>query len=226
MAPRNRSSNASNMTLTAGSTLAAAVSALAAAAAVSPGYLMLTQEEGAEVVNAGFAELVVPNVIDGDKAAVRLTEAGQKAAAELNGTAPAAASPSRSFVIDDNVPVPSVNRAGRNKTIYPFDDLAVGQSFHVAATPDNDNPAKSLASTVSSATARYAEETGETETVTVSVYQTDAEGKRVKGADGHWIKTGEKTETRPKMKNTRVFVVRAVDATDPRGAGARVFRTQ
>ena len=85
------------------------------------------------------------------------------------------------FEIDDNVPVPTVRRASGG-SIYPFDALAVGQSFHVPVSEGKPNPAKSLASTVSAAT------------------------KRSNGA--------------------KKFIVRSVDASDPKGPGARIFRVE
>ena len=102
---------------------------------------------------------------------------------------------------------------------YPFDSLEVGKGFFVAATEKMPEPAKSLASTVSSAQARYAEETGEMETVTVKEYEVDENGKRVKGADGHWIVTAENEVELPKMQNTRLFKLVPADG------GAWVVRT-
>jgi hypothetical protein len=52
------------------------------------------------------------------------------------------------------------SRGGRNRSVYPFDALAVGQSFHVPASEAKPNPAKSLASTVSSANKRNAKDGG------------------------------------------------------------------
>ncbi len=83
---------------------------------------------------------------------------------------------------------------------YPFDALEVNKSFHIPATEKRPNPAKSLASTVSAATKKYAEDTGQTK-------------QSVKG------------NTLPVLKNTRVFTIKAVGAEDPRGPGARVVRT-
>ena len=102
---------------------------------------------------------------------------------------------------------------------YPFDSLEVGKGFFVAATEKMPEPAKSLASTVSSAQARYAEETGEMETVTVKDYEVDENGKRVKDEDGHWIVTAENEVERPKMRNTRLFKLVPADG------GAWVVRT-
>jgi len=59
------------------------------------------------------------------------------------------------FVIE-NVALPASKRGGRiGKAKYPFDLLEVGQSFVVPATEKNPDPAKTLASTVSSAMKKY-----------------------------------------------------------------------
>ena len=85
------------------------------------------------------------------------------------------------------------------------------------------DPAASLASTVSSATARYAEETEEDETVTVKTYATGEDGKRVKDAEGHFVVESEAQVTRKKMRNTRVF--KLVPAKPGAAPGAWVVRT-
>ena len=73
---------------------------------------------------------------------------------------------------------------GRQGVQYPFDELEPGDCFFVANSEDKPNAAKSLASTVSSATARYA----------------------VASEDGA-TKTNKKGETVPVMVATRKFVV-------------------
>lgn len=102
---------------------------------------------------------------------------------------------------------------------YPFARLAVDEGFFVPATEAMPDPAKTLASTVSSAKARYAEETGETETVTVKEYAVDERGVRLKDGDGHYIVKGESEITRPKMRPTRMFKIVPADS------GAWVVRT-
>ena len=101
------------------------------------------------------------------------------------------------FKIENDIPMPSGSARGRGGNLYPFDDLEVGQSFFVANSEDKPNAAKSLASTVSSATARYA----------------------VPSEDGA-TKTNKKGKTVPVMVETRKFVVRSVEG------GARVWRTK
>lgn len=106
-------------------------------------------------------------------------------------TAPVATS----FAVEDNVPMPT--GSGRGGNVYPFDALEVGQSFFVPNSDEKPNAAKSLASTVSSATSRYA----------------------VPSEDGA-TKINKKGETVPVMVKTRKFVVRSVEG------GARVWRTE
>jgi hypothetical protein len=205
---------------------------LALIAGAEAGYLMLTQEEGSEAVNAGHAT-VDGSITDGDTAAVRLTDAGRAAlAAEQGGgnagQADNGGGSNGDFVIEDAVPIPARSSRGRSGG-YPFDQLQVGQSFHVPLGKDDKEPADvaaRLQSSVSGARARYAVAVpGETVSVTVKEYQKGPDGKYAKGADGKRIVTASRTEQRQKMKATRDFTVKAVDASDPRGVGARVWRT-
>ena len=154
--------------------------------------------------------------------AVRATAEGVSHSATIAASTPAAKS---SFEVMD-VPADIMQAAKERRRSsrgasekYPFDRLEVGKGFFVAATKKMPEPAKSLASTVSSAQARYAEETDELETVTVKEYEVDENGKRVKGADGHWIVTAENEVERPKMQNTRQFKLVSADG------GAWVVRT-
>ena len=104
------------------------------------------------------------------------------------------------FKIEDGIAIPTISGRGRGGNVYPFDQLEVGQSFCVANSEDKPNAAKSLASTVSSATARYA----------------------VASEDGA-TKTNKKGETVPVTVETRKFVVRSVEENGVKGA--RVWRT-
>ena len=181
--------------------------------------LMLTQEEGLDAVNAGHAT-VDTSVTEGNTAKVTLTDAGRAA---LSGSG----NVSTGFEIEDGIEMPtSTARRGRQGG-YPFENLNVGQSFHVAAKAGEDAAAVAarLQSSVSGARARFAEETGETENVVRKTYQKNEDGSFAKDADGKRIVSGEETVSRPKTRLTRDFKVMAVDANDPKGVGARVWRT-
>lgn len=192
----------------------------------------LTADEVNDAMAAGHVAVNTNDVDQFGAAAVTLTEAGQAAiTAEANKPA------SSKLAIDADVPMPAASptkRGGaKRESAYPFDALEVGQSFHVPKTSDNPDPKARLSSTVSAARAGYMpgltneDGTPKMETVTKSVYATDAAGKFVKGADGKRIKTGEATETRQaRGEPTRDFAIFEVDDKDPRGAGARVFRTK
>jgi hypothetical protein len=181
--------------------------------------LMLTQEEGLDLVNSGYA-VVDTSVVEGNTAKITLTDAGV-AALGASGTS------STSYEIEDNIPIPT-NTARRGRTGgYPFENLSVNQSFHVAAKEGEEPSAVAarLQSSVSGARARYAEETGETENVTVKTYKKNEDGSFAKDADGKRIVETETQVSRPKTRIVRDFTVKAVGADDPKGAGARVWRT-
>ena len=94
--------------------------------------LMLTQEEGLDLVNNGYA-VVDTGTTDGNTAKVTLTEAGVAALGASGNSA-------TSYEIEDNVPIPTTSvRRGRTGG-YPFEQLALNQSFHVAAK-DGETPA-------------------------------------------------------------------------------------
>lgn len=85
------------------------------------------------------------------------------------------------FSIRKGVTLPPTNR-GINKTdIYPFDIMEVDDSFVVESTEQRPNPAKSLASTCSSATKRYKGQTPERKFV-VRPIKAGVNGETVNGA--------------------------------------------
>lgn len=57
--------------------------------------------------------------------------------------------PIAAFVIEDNIPLPPITRKSAKANLYPFDALAVGQSFFVPET------VKKMASQANSAMKRY-----------------------------------------------------------------------
>lgn len=181
---------------------AATVAAIGIAEIVAAGAngMYTTPDVHGPLVEAGFVEL---NPAGPNEAGETLTRATQKGIDSMNQNAntaaPAAASTAApvasSFAIEDGIAMPTGSNRGKGGTVYPFDALNVGQSFFVPNTEDKPNAAKSLASTVSSATARYAE-------VVEGQFKTNKKGKQV-----------------PVTRETRKFVVRSVEG------GARVWRT-
>ncbi|OHD25438.1 MAG: hypothetical protein A2Y38_12820 [Spirochaetes bacterium GWB1_59_5] len=160
----------------------------------------------APLIEAGLVEVNPSIVNEAGELATRATEKGIQTVSkndnqEIAAVAGVAATAGKNgFVLEANVPVPTIKRGGRGGEVYPFDEMAPGQSFFVAADEDKPNPAKSLASTVSSATARYS----------------------VPAEDGS-TKTNKKGETVPVMVEVRKFVVRSVEENGVKGA--RVWRT-
>lgn len=220
---------------------------IAAMGVTATPYHLATENELKGLVKEGLAE-TNPEIRDGAKIAVRATEEGIAAFAAANAStipttpvsdpAPANAEGTTNFMTTNSALVagvgfvpPATARSGRGRSIYGFDTMPVGGFVFVAATADKPKPEQSLGSTVSSATAKFAEPTGENKTVTVKTYQTGTDGKRVKGADGKLIVVSTKEEVRPVMRETRKFNVVAVKAGDVNGEftapsdGAVVYRS-
>lgn len=126
-------------------------------------FHMATEAEIAALMKEGLVE-TNGDIRDGDKIATRATEKGIElnttengGNAGTSGTAPVATA--SAFSLIDGAELPA-SRGGRNRSVYPFDTMAVGQSFFVPASEAKPNPAKSLASTVSSANKRAAKDGG------------------------------------------------------------------
>lgn len=190
-------------------------------------FIFVKPDASAILVAGGYAE-TNPAMEDADGIATRATQKGIDYIMAILSVAASIATltPTPKFEIDSGIPLPVIRRnhkSGGSKSAYPFEQLEVGQSFHVAADDVGKIP-RIMAAAVSNANKHYATKTGETDTVKMPIYEVDAKGKRVK-VNGHFNKTGEKDVTRPKLKHEREFVLRSVDATDARGAGVRVFRT-
>lgn len=125
-------------------------------------YAMLTEKQIAGLTKEGLVE-TNPEIRDGDKIAVRATDEGLRVNNELqnnqaatDGASTAAAAPATGGFVTGMGFEPSAPRGGRGRQIYDFDSLQVGGFIFVPATEAKPNPAKSLASTVSSATKRSA----------------------------------------------------------------------
>ena len=166
------------------------------------------------LVEAGLVEINPAMVNEAGEIATRATQAGiesldsgaivvDNATSEANSAIAETGKTEKvktMFQVENDVPVPAISGRGRGGNVYPFNQLEVGQSFFVPNSESKPNAAKSLASTVSSATARYA----------------------VASEDGA-TKTNKKGETVPVMVETRKFVVRSVEENGVKGA--RVWRT-
>lgn len=156
---------------------------IAAATLVTPFYMNADAAEAAKLSALGYVE-VNPDAAFATPAgpACRSTAAGVQYLADHPETAPVAAAAASPFGAPPagTTPVaaaaaavapsfaivaftlPEAKRVGGNlgarPEVYPFSKLEVGQAFFIAATTDKPNPAKSYASTVASATERYATE--------------------------------------------------------------------
>ena len=154
------------------------------------------------LIEAGLVEVNPAMTNEAGEIATRSTQKGiETVSSTQTAAAPVAATAAASgFVLEANIPMPSISGRGRTGTTYPFDKMEPGHSFFVPNSEDKPNAAKSLASTVSSATARYA----------------------VPAADGS-TKANKAGEQVPVMVETRKFVVRSVEENGVKGA--RVWRT-
>jgi len=164
------------------------------------GFIMAAAAAVEVFVKADLVETNETITDDAGNIAVRLKPETEGTQA-MNQTETKPAASAASFALDNDVPMPTVSGRGRGGNVYPFDEMQPGQSFFVANSEDKPNAAKSLASTVSSATARYA----------------------VPSEDGA-TKTNKAGETVPVMVETRKFVVRSVEENGVKGA--RVWRTK
>lgn len=194
------------------------------------------------LVKAGLAEAHEATKNEEGHIAARATEEGKKfmppvtaeAVSEpvVSATVAAVAAnmpPVNGFAIVDTVPLPEAKRGGRGKaTVYPFDKLEPGQSFFMPNVIENGKEieaATKYASTVSSATARFAVKDPEGKTRIKKTLVKDADGKAVLDDDG---KKQYNEETVPLTIPTREFIIRQVADGEPWGKpgvkGAGVWR--
>lgn len=138
----------------------------AATAAVGFYEIKVNEQQDAQQLVADHYIEVNPQVLPSGNYAARTTELGSKTALANSAVKPSAAAPAgavphptpkpSSFVIETGVPMPpTTERKSRiGAATYPFATMEIGASFHVPATPDKPDMAKSFASTVSSASDR------------------------------------------------------------------------
>ena len=203
----------------AGKKTAATVAVIGLAEIVAAGTngIYVPESVFAPLVEAGLVEINTAMTNEAGEVATRATQKGidslqpngdnTSEASEASANSETAATETGKtqkvktmFPIENDVPVPAISGRGIGGSVYPFEVMAVGQSFFVPNSESKPNAAKSLASTVSSATARYA----------------------VPAEDGS-TKTNKKGEVVPVMVETRKFVVRSVEEDGVKGA--RVWRT-
>lgn len=202
-------------------------------------YLSAAEGQGMAAHNPPLIEvntsMLDPN--DSTKAAVRATAhakvhlAEHAQVAQTNGAAPHTVEAPK-YEIITNAVLPEARKRGNPAgsgapTKYPFADMPVGASFFSADSEHKNGDAlKALGSTVSSQNRKFAEETGETKTVTRAVRDEDNKAK----LDANGKKITEKV-TLPVLKYNRKFTIRAVKAGQKCGewvapaAGALIART-
>ena len=172
----------------------------------TPGFLYVSKEASADLVASGDVEVneTMPNPSDANEFATRATDQGIAKMPQTESKPEAATeAPVKTksvFSLDTDVPMPAVSGRGPTGSTYPFDEMAVNQSFFVPNTAERPNVAKSMANTVYSAAQRYA--------------QVDPSGA---------TRTNRKGEQVPVMIKTRKFVIRSV--TENGVQGARIWRS-
>lgn len=174
-----------------------------AAATVAGSYVYLSPEA---VTKFGVSVETNASMVFNDYVAARASENVAQSAASTNqpesnvtdtNTATqtaATSSPAANFEIVKGFQMPTPTRAGNGNTKYPFDKLEIGDAFFVTG-----GTVKSLASTVASANARYAEE--------------------LKHPDGSTVmRENRKGNQVPATKQLRMFMVRAGVKGSDKGA--------
>jgi hypothetical protein len=144
---------------------------LASGDAIKAGYANFPEKEAGELLAADPTLTIKRTDVTAPagQVALALTPAGVAAAAQLAAqpAAPAAAQSTTpaekpEFKIESGIELPARKRGNVGAAVYPFDKLTeVGQSFFIPSTEKRPNPAKAMASTVSSASRRYKGQTPE-----------------------------------------------------------------
>lgn len=186
---------------------------IVAATNTDAGMCYMTEKNVQVLVAAGLVEcnIAMTSPDDAKKVAVRATLTGMAYDSverpHPEGTEPmdTPASQFKHGPIEKGVPIPSIARKSRHAATYDFDSLEVGDSFFIKATEDMPNPGKSLASTVSSASKRYAIENG-----TRTINRRNKESGEIRQVEV------------PSYCFDRKFIVRSVEENGVKGA--RVWR--
>jgi hypothetical protein len=196
--------------------------------------MFLSAEVGGPLVQAGWAIADTANVNEANEAMVSISEAGQ-ALLDTPAQTVTPRTPSPAVVVStvrNDIPMPSKKGRGRTGgSKYPIDTMGIGESFHVAPTDPNDDPVGRMASTIANSRLKFAigltNEDGSPKMVekVTHTYQKGPDGKLAKGPDNKRIVATSETISVQETKLGRDWMTAAVDASDPDGKGARVWRT-
>ncbi len=129
--------------------------------------------------------------------------------------------------IDSGIPVPKMKRVApksKRKARYPFNQLEIGQSFHLPWSEDKISPWKVVAPflTAANTNSKVPVEPLEMISVTKKRIVLDENGEKMK-ENGKLVYEKYQIEV-PKTVQTKKFICRRVGDDDPAGKGARVFR--
>lgn len=144
---------------------AALLVSIAAATEAGENFMLAPSDDARFLAENGYIDVNTEITDEAGNAAARVTEKG---AAEAANHAPAEASAgSDEFDIETGVAPTARRRTRTREDTYPFDKLPAPAAdgtiarFFIPATAERPKPWESLASTVSSASARYRTKTGE-----------------------------------------------------------------
>lgn len=202
---------------------AAFLTELAKQTAASVTNFMTTAEQRASI-DATFT-MTNPAVTGPNGELATIASPAGMAAAGVSG---ATAKPKLTVLSDIVLPEPKRGNFGGNKreSAYDFDSLGVNQGWYIPANDDQPNPAKSLASTVSSASKKYSKEIPG-QTVDRNRKVVNEAGDPVLDANGKVQFTVEKV---PARAYERKFEIRKIEDGTPYGhpgtTGALIARVK
>ena len=167
-------------------------------------HVFTSKEQQAALV--GYIEV---NAGSTDKQGNQATRANA-AGVNYSSTSTSTSTVPTDFEIEDGISISPIKRGAiKGASKYPFDDLKVGQSFHIPSTSEKPNPEKTMASVVTNKNKSFSKPDPSGATKVINVV----------------TKRGKEAKTVPVLVYERRFACRKVDATDAKGSGARIWRT-